>query len=353
MKGKRMLHRLWLPAVGFPLFLGTIGIQAKAQTTGTADEKEPIVLDEIVAKVNNEIITLSDLRRALQQLRIELQDEFDDPQELEKAFEERKPRVLALMIQNKVMVQKAEELGMTSDIDVDVAAYLEQLRKDAGIPSLDVLDQYFRGRGSSLAEYKQRVREQLIARNLLQQFVYAKITLLTSEIEAYYREHAAEFTEPARVHLAEILFLKEGRSAQAQRAKAEAALQRLEAGEAFEDVAKEMSEGPTASRGGDIGEFTKGSMNPALEDVAFSIPVGSHSGIIETDYGFQIIKVVSREAPKLKPMEEVRPIIAQRLYEQKAEPEVRQYLKKLFNESYIYVAPKYREEYDVEEFFAS
>ncbi|GAB4242819.1 MAG: peptidylprolyl isomerase [Acidobacteriota bacterium] len=348
-----MLRKLWSPVLGFVVCLSMTGTRVQAQATAQGDKKEPVVLDEIVAKVNNEIITLSDLRRTLRQLRIELQDEFDNPEELEKAFEERKRGVLALMIQNKVMVQKAEELGMTSDIDVDVAAYLEQLRKDAGIPSLDVLDQYFRQRGSSLAEYKQRVREQMIARNLLQQFVYAKITLLTPEIEAYYREHAAEFTEPARVHLAEILLLKEGRNAQAQRAKAEAALRRLEAGEAFEEVAKEVSEGPTASRGGDIGEFTKGSMNPALEEVAFSIPVSSHSGIIETDYGFQIIKVVSREEPRLKPLEEVRPIIAQRLYERKAEPEVKEYLKKLFSESYIYVAPKYREEYDVEELFAS
>ena len=352
---KRILNRaglVWamLLTVGVWSFVWGFGF---GQDSEAEKPNEPIVLDEIVAKVNSEIITLTDLKRTLRQLRLELEEQASTPEELEKLFQERKRGVLRMVIQNKVLVQKAEELGVTSDIDTDVASYLEELRKETGIPSLDVLDQYLRQRGSSLTEYRQRVREQMIAQALLQQFVYSKITLLTPEVEAYYREHLQEFTEPAKVHLAEILFLKEGKNAAEQRAKAEQALQRLEQGEAFEDVAREMSEGPTASRGGDIGEFIRGSMNPELEKVAFEIPVGSHSGIIETNYGFQIVKVFRREEEKPKPMDEVRPIIAQRLYQQKANPEVKDYLKRLYEESYIYVAPKYQEEYDVSDLVTS
>ncbi|HON00257.1 MAG TPA: SurA N-terminal domain-containing protein, partial [Acidobacteriota bacterium] len=258
------LVRTMLLTVGVWSFVWGFGF---GQDSEAEKPNEPIVLDEIVAKVNSEIITLTDLKRTLRQLRLELEEQASTPEELEKLFQERKRGVLRMVIQNKVLVQKAEELGVTSDIDTDVASYLEELRKETGIPSLDVLDQYLRQRGSSLTEYRQRVREQMIAQALLQQFVYSKITLLTPEVEAYYREHLQEFTEPAKVHLAEILFLKEGKNAAEQRAKAEQALQRLEQGEAFEDVAREMSEGPTASRGGDIGEFIRGSMNPELEKV--------------------------------------------------------------------------------------
>jgi peptidyl-prolyl cis-trans isomerase SurA len=315
---------------------------------GSGDRSGPRILDEIVAKVNNEIITMTDLDRSLEQFRLELEQELSNPQELQREFERRKRAVLRIMIQNKVLMQKAEELGITADVDLDVAAYLEELRREAGIPSLEVLDEYFRQRGSSLQEFRQRVREQMITRSLLQQYVYSKITLLTPEVEAYYQENQARFRVPGKVHLSEILFLTEDRDRAEVRRRAEEALARLEGGEEFDDVARRMSEGPTASRGGDIGTFDQGSMNEALEAVVFDIPVGTHSGIVESDYGFQIVKVVERTPPGVRPLQEVRPQIAEALYEKKAQPEVENYLRSLYEESYIYVAPKYAEEYDVD-----
>ncbi len=314
------------------------------------EAKQSRILDEIVAKVNNEIITLTDLNRSLRQLRLALEQDAQNSRDVEREYERRRRGVLKTLIQNKVMIQRAEELGLTADIDLDVSAYLEEMRKEAGIPSLDVLDQYFRQRGSSLAEYRQNVKEQMITRALVQNLVYSKITLLTSEIEAYYREHQDRFSIPAEVHLAEILFLTEGKDKAEVRRKAEEVLRRLKAGEEFEALAREYSDGPTASRGGDIGNFTRGSMNPALEQVVFELPAGSISELIENDYGFQIIKVIESKPPSVKPLSEVRPQIAEALYQRKAEPEVQEFLKRLYEESYIFVAPKYAEQYDVAEF---
>lgn len=310
---------------------------------------EPRVLDEIVAKVNNEIITLTDLNRSLRQLRLALEQDFSNPQELEKEYDQRRKGMLKVIIQNKIMIQRAEELGMTADIDLDVSAFLEEMRKDAGIPSMDVLDEYFRQRGSSLAEYRQNVKDQLITRSLLQNLVYSKITLLTAEVEAYYLEHQARFTVPGEVHLAEILFLTEGKNKDEVRRKAEGVLQRIKAGEDFEALAREFSEGPTASRGGDIGTFTRGSMNPAMEAVVFELPAGATSELIESDYGFQIVRIIDQRPPTVRPMSEVRPQIAEALYQRKAEPEVQEFLKQLYEESYIFVTPKYAADYDISE----
>ncbi len=335
------------------LVLGTTawGSGVPTQDQPAAPEaKEPRILDEIVAKVNNEIITLTDLNRSLRQLRLALEQDAQNRQELEREYERRRRGVLKTIIQNKIMIQRAEELGMTADIDLDVSAYLEEMRKEAGIPSLDVLDQYFRQRGSSLAEYRQNVKEQMITRALLQNLVYSKITLLTSEIEAYYKEHLDRFTVPAEVHLAEILFLTEGKNKAEVRRKAEEVSRRLKEGEDFEALAREYSDGPTASRGGDIGTFLRGSMNPSLEQVVFDLPEGAVSEVIESDYGFQIVKVLQHKPATAKPMSEVRPQIAEALYQRKAEPEVQEFLKHLYEESYIYVAPKYAEQYDVAEF---
>ncbi len=344
---KSLTKKLWHVALAIQ-FAGMGGGLAWAQDKPAEEPQEPVVLDEIVAKVNNEIITLTDLKRTLKQLRVELGQDAKDPDELEKVFQERKRNMLRYVIQTKLMVQKAEELGITADIDMDVSTYLEEMRKEAGIPSLEVLDQYFRQRGSSLQEYRDRIKEQMITRNLLQQYVYSKITLLTSEVEAYYQAHQEDFMVPGEVHLAEILFLTEGKDTAAVHKKAEEALKRLKAGEDFTTVAKEVSEGPTASKGGDIGTFRKGSMNSALEAVVFEIPVGSFSDIVETDYGYQIVQVVERSDAAVKPLQDVRPQISEHLYEEKSEPEVETFMKTLVEESYIYVPPKYREQYNLD-----
>ena len=346
--------RMWksgslLPPVLLSLLLIVVSAWAQDSDAATPpDDGDAVVLDEIVARVNSDIITLSELQTTLKQLHEELQEANQDPAKVAAEFARRKRSILRVIIQNKVMVQKAEEAGLTATADADVAAYLERVRQENGIPSLDVLDQYLRQRGSSLAAYKERVKEQMITQNLLQTFVYSKVTLLTPEVEAYYKEHAADFTEPGRVHLAEILFLKEGKPRDQVEKSAQAALERLNQGEAFEDVAKAVSQGPTASRGGDIGSFNKGSMNDKVEAVAFQLPIGEHSQIIETEYGFQIIKILDRTPATVKPLDEVRPQIAEKLYQIKAEPELKQYLSKLYEESYIYVSPRYVDQYDLD-----
>ncbi len=346
---KRWISGRFLPPVALSILLATVSLWAQDENSAAAsDDGDAVVLDEIVARVNSDIITLTDLQQTLKQLHEDIAENAKEPSKVDEQYEKQKRSVLKLVIENKVMLQKAEEAGLASTADADVAAYLERVRKENGIPSLDVLDQYLRQRGSSLAEYKKRVKEQMITQSLLQNFVYSKITLLTPEVEAYYKEHAADFTVPGTVHLAEILFLKEGKPRAQVQAKAQAALSRLNDGESFEDVAKAVSEGPTASRGGDIGSFNKGSMNEAVEAVAFDIPIGEHSQIIETDYGFQIVKILDRNPPSVKPLEEVRPQIAEKLYQKKAEPEVKAFLNKLFEESYIYVSPRYQDQYDLD-----
>ena len=311
--------------------------------------QEIVLLDEIVAKVNDEIITLTDLKNELRLLRANLRQENPDPELLERAFQNQKRSVLKTVIQNKMLVQRAEEFGITADIDMQVASTIEEVRKASGIPDMEVLDQYLRRQGSSLEEYRSSLKQRMIIDLLLQQFVYSKLTLLTPEIEAYYNEHIDRFTEKAEVELKEILFLKEGKEVERVRRKAEEVLDRLQSSASFEDLAKEYSEGPTASRGGDIGSFKKGAMAAPIEEVVFQLEEGEVSGIIETEYGLQIFKVVSKKAARKKPMEEVRPEITRALYQQKAQPELREFMNELREQSYVYVAPKYREEYDVED----
>lgn len=318
-----------------------------AQWGGALWAQEVVLLDEIVAKVNDEIITMIELNRELEELKATLRQDNPSLQDLEDQFQEQKSGILRVMIQNKMLVQRAEEFGMTSDIDVRVSTTLEEMRKSSGIPDMEVLDQYLRQQGSSLDRYRETLTERMIIDSLLNQFVYSKIILLTPEIQAYYNEHISRFTERAEIELQEILFLKEGREISALRRRAEEALAKLGSPGSFEDTAREYSEGPSASRGGNIGSFQQGSMAAPIEDVVFKMEVGGVSGIIETEYGLQILRVVSKKEPYQRPLEEVRSEISQELYQVKAEPQVKEFVDGIREQSYIYVAPEYRKEYDV------
>ena len=286
-------------------------INTSAQTSD-AEEGGPRVLDEIVAKVNDEIITLTDLQESLNRLKMDVDQNVQDLSKREEEYQRMKESLLGTMITNRIIVQKAEELGVSDDIDQDVDMYIENVRKESGVASLDVVDEYFKQRGSSLAQYKSSIREQMVIRSMISQFVYSKITLLTTEVEAYYEEHKEDFTEKGKVKLAEIVFLTEGKDKAEVRKQAENTLEQLKT-TPFADLAKEYSDGPTADQGGDIGEFQQGSINEVLANVVFFIEVGTYSDIIEADFGYQIVKVVERTTPKLKTLREVRPLISEAL----------------------------------------
>ncbi len=311
--------------------------------------QEPVLIDEIVARVNEEIITLTDLKEELRTLRSSLRQENNSPELLEQAFQREKPTVLRTMIRNTMMVQRAEEFGIPDGVEPDVGKILEEMREESGIPNMEVLDQYLRQQGSSLENYRTQLKQRLVIDALLQQSVYSKLTLLTPEIEAYYQENLEQYTEKAEVELQEILFLREGADEVRLRKKAEEVVAQLQAGASFEDLAKQLSDGPTASQGGGIGSFKQGSMAASIEEVAFQLEEGAVSAIIETDYGFQIIKVVSQIPARERPLEEVRSEISMRLYQRKAQPGLKKFVDGLIEQSYIYVTPKYREEYDVED----
>ena len=319
----------------------------------SAQAQEEEVLDEIVAKVNNEVITLSDLKTELKALRSSLRGNYETPEQLEKAFQEGKRDLLKNIIENKLLLQRAEDLGMGANIESDVEAQLEEMRKKSGIPDLQVFDEILQRQGSSLISFRESIRQRLTIDMLLQRMVYARITLLTPEIQAHYEENLSRFTLPAEVELAEILILKEGADPAQSRRKAGQVRARLMAGGSFEALAKEHSEGPTASREGLIGTFRKGSMATNLEQVSFALEVGAISAVVESDYGFQILKLLDKKESRRRPLDEVRQEIQGELYRMKAQPELREFINSLRADGYIYVAPSYQEEFEVSELVTS
>ena len=314
-----------------------------------APPPEPVLLDEIVARVNDQIITRRDLDHELYVIQSEVRSRIQDREQAMRFWQTQKRTVLREMIDTRLLLQKAEELGVAPNVDDDVSAQIETMRKESGIPSLEAMDQAMRRQGLSLAQMREKLRQRAIQERLLGIMVYSRITLLTPEIQEFYDQNREQYTEPEEVELSEILFLTEGKEKDQVRARAEEVLDRLKAGDSFEELAKEHSEGPTASRGGSIGSFKRGSMQEVQETAVNKLKDGEYGGLIEADYGFQILKLLKRKPARQLDLETVRPHIQQQLYMKKAAPQLKKYVEGLREESFIYVDPSYQKEFDVEE----
>ena len=323
---------------------------ALAQTnSNNNDASQEVILDEIVAKINTEIITLTDLRDEERKLRGSINAQFQDPQAQQAEFDKQRHELLRNLILNKIIIQRAEELGMLANIENDVSAAVQNILQDNNIPDLDTFRRILQQQGTTYDEYRTSLRERYIVQTMQQQFVFSKVTILTEEVEQYYQQNIDQFTELPEVQVAEILLMTEGKNKQAVRTRAQDLLARLRAGEAFEELARQYSEGPTANQGGELGTYKQGQMAEKLEGVAFSLQQGQFSDLVEMDYGLMILKLLSKQEARPRPLEEVRDQVSQILQSQKVGPYLKTFLDDLIGQSYVYVSPKYRGQFNLKD----
>ncbi len=328
--------------------MGSVSLLSITLALSAQDAPDDVIVDEIVARVNQDVVTKTDLDEDLRTLQIDLRDQYKNEVQFQEAFEKAKRASLQGIIETRLMLQKAEDMGVGVEVEQDVDRYIQNLMDQNGIPNLQVLDQALQQRGTSLQEFRKSIRERMIVETVRQQLVYGRITLLTPEIEAYYQEHQEDFTETPQVTLSEIAIYEDKAQGEA-RTKAQEALDRLRGGDSFEELAKEHSEGATASRGGDIGTFKQGVLAASLESVVFDLEVGQNTGLIENEWGIQIIKVTAKETSTVKPLADVKNEITQRMYEQKALPKLKKFIEDLIEKSYLYISPKYRDQFDLKD----
>ena len=174
-----------------------------------------------------------------------------------------------------------------------------------------------------------------------------RLQLTHADAEAYYNAHKADYAVPESVKLSEILIATpapEGKSPDdaevaAAKAKADDVAAQLKAGAAFDELAKKLSNGPTASQGGDLGEFKRGGLAKELEDQTFSLPVGGVTAPIRTRQGFVLLKVTGHTAAGVQPEADVENEVEQAVYMEKMQPALRAYLTQLREEAYIDIKP--------------
>jgi peptidyl-prolyl cis-trans isomerase SurA len=298
------------------------------------------IVEEIVARVNNQIITSSEFRRSEDELRKEAQQQ--DPVNADKIIADREKDVLRDLIDQQLLLQKGKDLGITAD--TELIKKLDQMRKDMNLDSMEELEKAAQGQGISFEEFKQNMRNQIITQQVIGKEVGSRLVIDKDQEQKFYDEHKSELDQPEQVRLSEILVSTEKKSVdtqddsqllQAAQTKADGLLDEIKKGAKFEDIARKSSDGPSAAQGGDLGSFKRGTLAKELEDKTFAMKTGDVSDVIRTKQGFIILKVTEHHEAGIPPLSQIEPRIQDAVYMQKLQPALREYLTKLREDAFI------------------
>jgi peptidyl-prolyl cis-trans isomerase SurA len=308
--------------------------QAKAQ-----------VLEEIIARVNNDVVTTSDFQKADQQLRDEIQHDCQGcgPDKIEAEYKDQSKDLLRGLIDQSLLVQRAKDMGIS--VETEVVKRLDQVRAQNNIATIDDLEKEVEKSGLAWEDYKTQIRNGLMTQEVIRKEVGQRINIGNDEVKKYYEEHQNEFTRPEQVMLSEIFLSTEGKSPEeisSTQRKADDLRERVVKGAEFSEIAKRYSEGSTAKdQAGQLGTFGKGELAPQLENVVFKLEKGQMTDVIQTKTGFEILKVDAHYEAGLQPLDKVETEIMNKVYMTKMTPAMRDYLAELREESYVMVKPGY------------
>ncbi len=298
------------------------------------------VIEEIIARVNNSIVTRSEYLRERDQVKQEAQQQ--NPTNADKAYAEREKDILRGLIDQQLLEQKGEDLGISAD--TDVIKRLDEMRKQMKLDSMEDLQKAAEAQGVSFEDFKHNMKTQIITQKVIGSEVGQKLSVSKEEEEKFYQDHKSEMERPEAVRLSELLVSTEKADAEqvaAAKVKADDLLAKIRAGGSFEELTKANSNGPSAAQAGDLGYFERGKLAKELEDKTFAMKTGEVSDVIQTKQGFVILKVTDHEMPGVPPFDEAKSRIEEAIYMQKLQPALRTYLTKLREDAFIYIKPGY------------
>ncbi len=337
-------------SISAALLLGAAlcGLPAAAQTQAapSASPYGGTVVEQIVARVNDQIITQTDYDNALRQLEAEDQQRGETMQEMADS----RHNLLRDLIDQQLWLSKGKELGVTGD--TELIKRLDDIRKEYHLGSLEDLQKAAQEQGVSYDDFKQNIRNQIITQDVMRQEVGSRIQITPGEARQYYEEHKQDFQQPESVRLSEILVSTGAAGANGEddpakvaeaKAKAEDIEARLNSGGDFAALARRFSNGPSASAGGDLGQFRRGALAKVLEDKTFVLKAGQWTEPIRTRQGWVILKVTQHTPAGPQPFDTVQDQVEQALYMSLMEPAIRAYLTKMREQAYIDIKPGYED----------
>lgn len=302
------------------------------------------IVEEIVAKVNGDIITRGELEQTRQRLEAELKQQGMTGVKLQQAVQQQAADALRDQIDQLLLVQKAKDLNIT--VDGDVTKRLAEMQVQSRITDPDKFHQFVSEQTQMpFEDFKQQMKNQLLTQRVIGQEISSRITIPDSELRKYYDAHKNEFVRQEQVFLQQILLSTEGKTPQqvaAAEKKAKDLVVRARKGDKFSDLAATNSDDPeTARNGGELPPFKRGQLMKQIEDVVFTHNKGYVTDPIKVPNGFLILRIEDRYEKGLASYEEVKNEISERLAMPQMQPKVRTYLTKLREDAFLEIRKGY------------
>jgi parvulin-like peptidyl-prolyl isomerase len=287
-----------------------------------APELPAEIIERVVAKVNGDIITLSDF--TARQIS-EAQAARVGPERIEQFLRENNARILQSAIDDILIVQKAADIGLRVP-----PAYLkdviENIKKENNIESDEAFLQQLQREGMSLDDLKRNIERSILSRQVVSREVDSKIQVGETEARAEYEARKSEFTTPAKLKLQEIVIKGDAGDAKKRAAQA---VQRAKAGEDFQALARELSSAPSRASGGDLGELAVGEMNPEIEKIAVALVAGEISEPFARGDSLVILRVAARSDGRVVPFDDVKADLIKRIKEEHRSEEYDKFISAL------------------------
>ncbi|MBN2383469.1 peptidylprolyl isomerase [bacterium] len=299
------MTRKWTGLTGLIIWLGLI--------PGLLLAKE---IDRVLAVVNDEIITLSELEDRKQKLIAEM-THMVNPGELNAKIEEVEEQTLQMMIEEMLILQKANEMGLEID-EQAVNNALDNVMSANKLTSREELDQALRTEGMSLEEYTDLIKNQLKIFRVQNYEIKSKVRIIESELQDFYQAHPDFYIEKKQYHVRHILVqITSLRSDAETRQQAELIYQKLEDGLDFCTLAQELSDDPTGQDCGDLGTIEENALLPEFVTTLASLKPSQYSRPFQTRFGYHIVQLIEIIGGAQLPFEEVKDQIKDNLFEQK------------------------------------
>lgn len=310
-----------------------------AEVQAPVEAKQP--LDEKIAVVNGVIIKRSDFDRDVK--RYQRQLSMMGKPLTSSDISSLRQDVFDNLVNAELLYQESQKAGGTVD-DASVNQKIESIKKR--FPADAEYQDWLTKMNLTEADLTAQIRRAVVIEQFVDKEIVQKISVSEEEMKAFYDSNPTFFKQPEQVKASHILIKVDANADPAQKAEArkkiEGIQQKLKEGADFAELAKEFSECPSAPKGGDLGYFRRGQMVKPFEEAAFALNPGETSDIVETNFGFHIIKVVDKKPEMATPYDGVRKDrIEQRLKQERIQKELGDYVEKLKQNAKI---EKYLEE---------
>jgi len=290
------------------------------------------VVEEIVAIVNDDIITLSEFKEyhdsLYQMMRSQLQGE-----EFDKQYEREKKDMLDRMITELLLLQLAKKKQY--NVGEDVKNYVDKLKRDNNIETDAQFQQALLQQGIQYEQFLKQIEENILRQILISQEVDRSIVVDETEGVNYYKLNQAEFVEPEEYKLRAIYLSTEARSADELEAKKTEISDKAAAGQDFAALAAELGDSPLKENQGDLGFIKKGQLDKTLEEAVVNLKAGEMTPWVQAKNGWYRLKLEEKKESRLKPYDEVKKDIWEKIFMQKKSKKLAEFLTDMKAKNYI------------------